>query len=171
MKPTNWENAELEMEPEVRQALANFRQNVDTWSAAALARPRTAVPAMRVLSWRLALSASFGCLLVAGSLTALLVHRRAPQQAHRQVVPAVVEQPKAGSIASSEDDDQQVEAAARDVAAVEEMLSSQESQDEQADGNVSDDEQLLAAVDKDLKRPVPRVMEPLEQLAEDSSTE
>ena len=83
----------VELEPEVREALAHFRQNVDAWSQAAVSRPRTVTPAARVLGWRLAVSAAFGCLLVAGSLTVVVTHHRGSQQARQPVAPPEPELP------------------------------------------------------------------------------
>jgi hypothetical protein len=69
---------------------------------------------------------------------------------------------------------EQAEAAGRDLVAIEDMLASQanqDSQDESAEGRVTSDDQLLAVVNKDLTRQVPRVMESLARLGEDSAAE
>lgn len=171
MKPVTRIDEGWEAEPELRAALEHFRQNVDAWSEAVAARPRTVTPAARMLHWRLALGTALGCLLTAASVTALITHRHGAEQARQTVVhrPAASVEPVAAQTPAMKDE--QAEAAARDQIDVENLLASQESQDEQSAGQVSNDEQLLAAVDTDLKQQIPRVMEPLAQLGEDSAAQ
>jgi hypothetical protein len=168
---------DLELEPELREAIANFRLNVDAWSEAVAARPRTLTPALRVLSWRLVLGAALGCLLVVGSVTATVAHYRSLEQARLQAAPRPIAVDgrtlvQAAPVVSV--NNEQAEAAGRDLVAIEDMLASQanqDSQDESAEGRVTSDDQLLAVVNKDLTRQVPRVMESLARLGEDSAAE
>ena len=166
---------ELDLDPEIAEAIGNFRQNVTAWTEAVAARPRTATAGVRRLSWRLALGAALGCLIVAASVAGVRAHRWGQTQARQQVAPAAgvptVEHQQTAALVATDEVNEQAEEAARDVASVEAMLANQDAQDELADGRVGSDEQLLAAVDRDLKRQVPSVMEPLVQLAEDGSME
>ena len=66
---------------------------------------------------------------------------------------------------------EQAEAAARDLIAVQRFLASSDSQEEFAEARVTSDEQLLSAIDTDLKRQVPRAMEPLAALEEAGTPE
>jgi hypothetical protein len=58
-----------ELEPELDEALAEFRLCVKTWSDAAYNRPRTVALSVRRRSWRLAAGWALGCALIAGSLS------------------------------------------------------------------------------------------------------
>jgi len=57
-----------EQDPELAQALQNFRLSLHAWSAAAYSRPRLA-PAPRKRVWRLAAGWALGCVLVAGGVS------------------------------------------------------------------------------------------------------
>jgi len=164
---------DLELEPELRDALSSFRQSVDAWSEAVATRPRTVTPTVRLLSWRLVLGTALSCLVVAGSLTVVVARYRNPQTADGQAAPHATVQTAqaAGATAQTAEENLRAEAAARDLVAIEQMLAGQDNLDEQGEGRVTNDEQLLAAVDTDLKRQVPRVMEPLAQLGQESVTE
>lgn len=71
----NW-NQKLagEDDPEVAQALRNFKASVDAWSETAMSRPR----AVRTVShsWRLAASWALGCVVAAGTLTGSVIERQ-----------------------------------------------------------------------------------------------
>jgi hypothetical protein len=159
----------LELDPELQAALADFRQNVNAWSDAVASRPRMAVRSVQALRWRLALGSALGCLLVAGSISAVVARYRGGEQAQKAPASHAAE-PAARQLASAATgsvQNDEADAAARDLLAIERMLTSQEAVEEQ-ESRVGSDEQLLVAVNTDLKRQIPQVMEPLAQLAEDS---
>lgn len=62
-------NPRHEQEPELEEALRNFRLSVHAWSDAAYSRPRTAVVPTRASVWRAASGWALGCVLVAGIAT------------------------------------------------------------------------------------------------------
>lgn len=77
------EPVEMEdLEPELRQALGDFRANVKTWSDAVYRRPRTVREVVVRRSWRLAAGWSLASVLLAGTLSlGLYEHRHAQVQA------------------------------------------------------------------------------------------
>lgn len=70
---------ELAGDPELEQALENFRSSVHAWSEAVYSQPRTAAAAVRHVSWKLAAGWALGCMLAAGSVGGGLYERH-----HRQ---------------------------------------------------------------------------------------
>ncbi|MGD0731656.1 MAG: hypothetical protein ABR956_10335 [Terracidiphilus sp.] len=63
------------MEPELREALVNFRLSIHAWSEAEYSRERTAVNPVRRRSWRVAAGWALGCALVVGSVSGGLFER------------------------------------------------------------------------------------------------
>jgi hypothetical protein len=70
-----------EDDPEIAQALRNFKASVDAWSEAAMSRPRTIKVARR--SWRMAASWALGCAVAATSLSGALYERQHRQELSR----------------------------------------------------------------------------------------
>jgi hypothetical protein len=99
-----------EDDPEVRQALRNFKASVHAWSETAMSRPRTVKAARR--SWRLAAGWALGCAMAAASLAGAVVERQ-----HKQDLARVA----AAKAAAQK--------AAQDRLAVEQELASQTDQD------------------------------------------
>lgn len=87
-------NRELkpELEPELAQALGDFRLCVHAWSEAAYTRPRTVAATVRRRSWRLAAGWALGCALVAGSLSGGMYERHHRQELARVAAARVAEQ-------------------------------------------------------------------------------
>jgi hypothetical protein len=132
-----------ENDPEVAQALSNFKASVDAWSEsadAAMSRPRT-VKAVRP-SWRLAAAWALGCAVAATSLTGAMYERQHKQEAARAAAAKAAAQK-----------------AAQESLAAEQELTIHTSQD------------LLANVDSDISRAVPAAMEPLAQLMDDKQAD
>ena len=68
-------------DPEIKQALSDFKANVFAWSDAEYARPRmAAVLTVRHRSWRLAAGWALGCVLVAGSVSGGVYERHQRQE-------------------------------------------------------------------------------------------
>jgi hypothetical protein len=63
------------LEPELGQALENFRRSVESWSDAAYSRPRPIMEVHGRRIWRLAAGWALGCALVAGAVSGS-VHER-----------------------------------------------------------------------------------------------
>jgi ribosomal protein L12E/L44/L45/RPP1/RPP2 len=83
---------------ELEEALKNFRSSIHAWSAAAYARPRTALvaaPPKRV--WRLAAGWALGCALVAGAVSGGLYQRHHQQKMARTAVARQAEQQRAAA--------------------------------------------------------------------------
>ncbi|MFZ1940013.1 MAG: hypothetical protein WBA18_14400 [Terracidiphilus sp.] len=128
-----------EDDPEVAQALKNFKASVDAWcesAEAARSRPRTIKVVRR--SWRMAAGWALGCAVAATGLSGGLYERQ-----HRQELSRIA----AANAAAQK--------AAQQKLAAEQQAANQTDQD------------LLANVDSDISRAVPAAMEPLAQLMDD----
>jgi hypothetical protein len=71
------------LEPELKQALANFRLSVHAWSEAEYSRSRTAVNPARRRSWQLSAGWALGCALVVGGVGGGLFGRHHSQELAR----------------------------------------------------------------------------------------
>ena len=137
-----------ENDPEVRQALRNFKACVDAWSESAeLARsrpPAAAKVAAKTVphSWRLAATWALGCAMAVASVAGALYEHQHKQELAR--------------IAAAK--------AAAQKAAQQNPAAGQESASET-------DQDLLAAVDNDISRAVPAAMEPLAQMMDSAQTD
>jgi len=58
-----------ELEPELKEALLNFKLSVESWSDAAYSRPRPTLEVHGRRIWRLAAGWALGCALVAGAVS------------------------------------------------------------------------------------------------------
>lgn len=125
------------LEPELREALGNFKASVDAWSDAMMSRPREAKAPARV-NWGLLTKLALGCAVFAGTVSGGVYEN------HRQREAAKIE-------------------AAR-IAEQQRELAAQKTKEQSADD-------LMAKVDSDIERQVPRALEPLASLMnEDEST-
>jgi len=70
-----------EDDPEVVQALRNFKACIDAWSDAAMSRPRTGKAGGR--SWRLSAAWALGCAIALGALTGTVYERQHQQELTR----------------------------------------------------------------------------------------
>ena len=180
----NQQDPTLELEPELRQALADFRQGVDSWADAVAASPQTIRHTSPRLGWRLAIGSAVAVLALGmTTFVGLTLHRAGGHGATARM--GLAGQPAASSPAGTEagvqvagpamknTDEARLVAAGRDVAAIEEQMAASESGDEasSADQTMSSDAQLMATVSNDLVRRVPSAMEPLAELGENSSAE
>ena len=69
------------LDPELEQALENFRTSIHAWSDAAYNRPRpVAMPALHRKVWRLAAAGALGFALVAGGVSGGIFERHHQQQ-------------------------------------------------------------------------------------------
>jgi len=134
----NWnDRLAAEDDPEVMQALGNFKASVDAWcesAGAARSHPRSAPNAARPV-WRLAAGWALGCAVAATSVAGALYERQHQQERAR--------------IAAAQ-------AAAQKAA--------QQRQAAQLRTTSEGDQDLLATVDNDISRAVPAAMEPLAQM-------
>lgn len=127
---------------ELDEALRDFRLSIHAWSEAAYSRPRTAVAPVRKKSWRLAAGCALGCVLVAagvsGGVYSHIYWRQAVGWEHPRQETSIV--------------------ASRAVEPQRPVV-------KQPGQRVSEEEEsLLAKVDSDVSREVPRAMEPLAQM-------
>ena len=134
-------------DPELQQALRNFRLSVHTWSDAAYSRPQTVSAVYRRRIWRLAAGWALGCALTVGAASAGIYQYEHGRDVARQQAMAAA---------------QRQQQAAEQKARVE--------QPPKASLN-EEDEELLAKVDSDVSREVPAAMEPLAQLAVEDESE
>ena len=125
------------LEPELREALGNFKASVTAWSDAMISRPREAKTPARS-NWGLVTKWALGCAVFAGTVSGGVY------QNHRQQEAAKIE-------------------AAR-IAEQQRELAAQKTKEQSA-------EDLMAKVDSDIERQVPRALQPLASLMnEDEST-
>jgi hypothetical protein len=126
------------LEPELREALGNFKSSVTAWSEAAMSRPREIVVPART-NWGLVTKWALGCVVFAGTVSGGVY------QNHRQVELAKAE--AAATVAQAAE--QQRELAAK-------TAKEQSAED------------LMAKVDSDISREVPSALEPMASLMNDS---
>jgi hypothetical protein len=154
MMPRNYKLAGETEDPMLAEALRNFKSSVDAWSEAAYRRPRAVFTTARH-TWRLALTAAMGCLLVAGTVTAVVVERHQQAFVRQAAIKAAAQR------AANE------HAAPAQPAKATTQAPNIKSDARTKPSPASDSEQdadLLANVDSDVSRQVPAAMEPLAQL-------
>lgn len=135
---------ELEpLEPELREALGNFKSSVTAWGDAMMSRPREVKTPART-NWGLVTKWALGCVVFAGTVSGGVY------QNYRQ-----------REVARAE-----AAAAAARVAAQQRELAAQNAK-EQASQSAED---LMAKVDSDISREVPSALEPLASLMTDDET-
>jgi len=78
------ENDELELEPELREAIGNFKSSLDAWSDDALTRPRE-ISAQTPTNWGFMTRWALGCAVFVGTVSGALY------QDHRQQEEAKIE--------------------------------------------------------------------------------
>ncbi len=167
---TAGESPKMELKPdmELEQALGHFKASVDAWSDAAYHRPRTAAKLAVRHSWRMVAGWALGCLLAAGSLAGAghEIYRRQElaKVAAQKAAQKAAEERAAAARATEQPTSAQPENKAPAAAVRKVSVGAQ-------DSARSQDEDLLATVDKDVSREVPAAMEPLAQLMDDSGTE
>lgn len=131
-----------ETDPELFEALRDFRLSVCAWSEAAMSRPRTVAEMGRHRIWRLATVLALGCVLIAGGVSGGIY-----EHLHRQQTAGLVQHRQGATIAET-----RVAEPDRPVAVQRDQPAHEEEED------------LLAKVDSDVSRQVPAAMEPLAQL-------
>ena len=135
---------ELEpLEPELREALGNFKSSVTAWGDAMMSRPREVKTPART-NWGLVTRWALGCVVFAGTVSGGLYQNYRQQEIARA----------------------EAAAAAARVAAQQRELAAQNAK-EQASQSAED---LMAKVDSDISREVPSALEPLASLMTDDET-
>jgi hypothetical protein len=131
-----------ELEPELQEAIREFRMSVNSWSEAVLSRPRHSLePVPRRLPWRQAAGWALGCALITASVTGGVYERRQRQESAKVSALRLLEQTVEQSRVATHQNAQRAE-----------------------------EEDLLVNVDSEVSREVPAAMEPLARLmAEDES--
>lgn len=124
------------LEPELREALGNFKASVDAWSDAMVSRPREAKAPART-NWSAITKWALGCVVFAGTVSGGLYQNHQQQEAAKVEAARVREQQRA------------MEAA---------KLSK------------TDEEDLMANVDRDVARLVPSALEPMASLMTEDDT-
>ena len=82
---------ELKLEPELREALGNFKSSVDAWSEAMMSRPREVKSPARV-NWSAVTKWALGCVVFAGTVSGGLLQNFKMQEAARVEAARVAEQ-------------------------------------------------------------------------------
>jgi hypothetical protein len=132
-------NAMDELEPELREALGNFKSSVTAWSEAQMSRPREVKAPVRT-NWGLVTKWALGCAVFAGTVSG------AVYQNHRQVEIAKAQAAEAARAAEQQRAQEQAQAAKEQSA-----------------------DELMAKVDNDISREVPSALEPLASLMTDEN--
>ena len=128
------------LEPELREALGNFRSSVTAWSEAMMSRPRE-VKAPARTHWGLVTKWALGCVVFVGTVSGGVY------QNHRQQEIAKAEAAAAAVRAAEQQRELQAKAAREQSA-----------------------EDLMAKVDSDISREVPSALEPLASLMTDDGS-
>jgi len=128
------------LEPELREALGNFKSSLTAWSEAMMSRPREAMAPART-NWGLVTKWALACVVFAGTVSGGLY------QNHRQQ-----------EIAKAE-----AAAAAAQAAEQRRELAAQVANEKSAQSA----EDLMAKVDSDISREVPSALQPLASLMTD----
>jgi hypothetical protein len=81
----------LELEPDLREALGNFKSSVDAWSGALISRPREVKAPVRT-NWGLVSKWTFGCLVFVGTVSGGVYENQRQQQAARAEASRIAEQ-------------------------------------------------------------------------------
>jgi hypothetical protein len=127
------------MEPELRQALGNFRSSVTAWSEAVMTRPRE-VKAPARTNWSFLTKWALGVVVFAGTVSGGLYQNQRQLEAARVEAAAVAATARAA--------EQQRE------------LAAQTEKEQSA-------EDLMAKVDSDIAREVPSALEPMASMMTD----
>jgi len=139
-----------EQDPDLNEALRDFRLSISAWSEAAYNRPRAVVEVGRLQRWQLAAGWALGCVVViAGASGGIYQHL------HRQ---------QAG--VWNHHLQQEARVATTRVTEHEQLVTEQRGQQVH-----KEEEDLLAKVDSDISRQVPSAMEPLAQLMTEDETQ
>lgn len=135
--------AEEPLEPELREALANFKSSVTAWSETAMSGPREVKTPART-NWGLVTKWALGCAVFAGTVSGGMY------QNHRQL-----ELAKAQAVAAAQAAEQQRQLAEKTA----------------REQSTQSAEELMAKVDSDISREVPSALEPLASLMTDDQTQ
>ncbi|HWT66784.1 MAG TPA: hypothetical protein VN151_11775 [Terracidiphilus sp.] len=152
-EPRMHEFEELEMDPELKQALGDFKASVHAWSEAEFARPRAAHASAHGLR-RWALGWSVAGVLLASGVSGVVMLGHGGHQG-----PAVATVHPAQPAQRSTEPVQPV--ATQDAAPTASVT---------ATTPESQDEELMASVDSAVSRTVPSAMDPLVDLGTESGT-
>jgi hypothetical protein len=79
------------LEPELREALGNFKMSVDAWSDAMISRPREAKAPART-NWRAVTKWALGCVVFAGTVSGGLYQNHRQQEAAKVEAARIAEQ-------------------------------------------------------------------------------
>jgi hypothetical protein len=100
----NWtaetENLET-LEPELREALTNFKASVDAWSDAMVSRPRTAKASERT-NWSAVTKWALGCAVFAGTVSGGLYQNHRQQVAQKIESARIAEQQEQRELAAAQ---------------------------------------------------------------------
>lgn len=129
------------LEPELREALGNFKASVDAWSDAMISRPREAKAPSRT-NWSAVTKWALGCVVFAGTVSGGLYQNSRLQEAARVEATRIVEQQRELAAAKA---------------------------NKQNDLTANDD--LMANVDTDIAREVPSALQPMASLMTDDDSQ
>ena len=129
------------LEPELREALGNFKASVDAWSDAMISRPREAKAPSRT-NWSAVTKWALGCVVFAGTVSGGLYQNSQLQEAARVEATRIVEQQRELAAAKA---------------------------NKQNDLTANDD--LMANVDTDIAREVPSALQPMASLMTDDDSQ
>jgi hypothetical protein len=82
------------LEPELREALGNFKLSVDAWSEAMISRPREAISPAR-MNWSAVTKWALGCVVFAGTVSGGLYQNHKQAEAQKVEAARIAEQQRA----------------------------------------------------------------------------
>jgi hypothetical protein len=150
-------------DPLIAEALRNFKSSVDAWSDAAYCRPRAAITTARH-TWRLAATVAMGCVLVAGSVTAVVDRHHKQELARQATIKAAAQKAASENANAAQPVDAKAPVAIAASQPGEPGVQADAGARPAAAGAAEEDSDLMAKVDRDVSREVPAAMDPLAQL-------
>ena len=104
-----------ELEPEVREALGNFKASVDAWSEAMMSRPREVRTPAR-MNWGLVTKWALGCVVFAGTVSGGIYENHRQLEAAKIEAARIAEQQRELAAQRAKDEEELMAKVDRDVA-------------------------------------------------------
>ena len=107
LKLTGQADSPEALEPELREALGNFKLSVEAWSEAMMSRPREAKAPART-NWNAVTKWALGCVVFAGTVSGGVYQNHKEQEAQKVAAARIAEQQRemaAAKLAKANEDD------------------------------------------------------------------
>jgi hypothetical protein len=105
----------LELEPELRETLGNFKASVDAWSEATMSRPREVKTPART-NWGLVTRWALGCIVFAGSVSGGVYENHSRQEAAKIEAARIADQQRQVAAQRAKDEEDLMAKVDNDIA-------------------------------------------------------